>query len=141
MKAMLIGLLVIGAVAMLETDAYARHCWPWPCTHFEPIVLEKVLDEAKKNKRSEVLEKVLDEAKKNERSEVWLIGFTDRVGSSKAFGRVQRQMEDIRQILIQRGLSPDIFRLLILEGYAPRAPKRKGVEVMVTWPNSEQYKR
>jgi hypothetical protein len=31
--------------------------------------------------------------------------------------------------------------LLILEGYTPRAPKRKGIEVMVTWPNSEPYKR
>ena len=37
MKAMLISLLVIGAVAMLETDANARrHCEDWLCIDVHP---------------------------------------------------------------------------------------------------------
>jgi hypothetical protein len=123
MKAMLIGLLVIGAVAMLETDAYARHCGNWLCIEFTP----------------EELEKVLAEVKKHQGSEVRLIGFTDRVGNS--FDRVSHQMEYVRETLIQHGLQPDIFRWLILEDYAPLDPERRGIKVIVAWPPSEKYTR
>jgi hypothetical protein len=116
MKAMLIGLLVIGAVAMLETDAYARHCYPYACKHF-------TLNE---------LEKVVAEVKKREGSEVWIIGFTDQVGNS--FDRVSHQIADVLETLIERGLQRDIFRSLILEGYAPLDPKRRGIQIIVAWP-------
>ena len=116
-KTMLIGLLVIGAVAMLETDAYARHCGNWLCMEF-------TLEES---------EKVLAEVKKHARSEVWLFGFPDRVGNS--FDRVSHQMEYVRETLIQRGLQPDIFRGLILEDYAPLDPERRGIKVIVAWPS------
>ena len=121
MKAMLISLLVIGAVAMLETDANARrHCDDWLCITFTP----------------QELEKVIAEVMKHERSEVWLTGFTRKVGDSKEFDSVEHKMEDVRQTLIQRGLPPDIFRWLILEGYAPQDPKRRGIKVTVAWPSS-----
>jgi hypothetical protein len=127
MKAMLIGLLVIGAVAMLETDADAWfHCDNWLCIEFTPQELEKVVAEVKKHASSEV----------------WLIGFTrqphltGKVGKPKEFDRVERKMEDVRQMLIQRGLQPGIFRWLILEGYAPPDPKRRGIKVIVAWPYS-----
>jgi hypothetical protein len=137
MKAMLIGLLVIGAVAMLETDASAfYHCDGWAC-------IELPLKE---------LEKVVAEVKKHEGSEVWLIGFTRQVGKSKEFDRLSGRMEDVRQMLIQHGLQSDIFRWLIFEGYAPVASRRreqqeasrKGVpevKVIVAWPSGEKYKR
>jgi hypothetical protein len=119
MKAMLIGLLVIGAVAMLETGANAhRHCDGWRCMEFTPKELEKVVAEVKKH----------------ESSEVWMIGFTDRVGSSKEFDRVERKLADVREMLIQRGLQPDIIRWLILEGYAPVASRLRGQKVIVAWP-------
>jgi hypothetical protein len=125
-KVMLIGLLVIGTIAMLETDVMAgRWCDGYRCLVYT----------------AKELEKVLAEVKKNELSEVWLIGFTDRVGSSKEFDRVERKMEEVRQTLIQRGLQPDIFSGLILEGYAPRDPKRKGIKVIVILPYSGKDKR
>lgn len=118
MKAMLIGLLVIGAVAMLETDANAfRHCDGWGCLEFT----------------SKELEKVVAEVKKHEGSEVWLIGFTRQVRSSKEFHQVEREMGDVRQMLIQRELQPEIFRWLILEGYAPQDLKQRGIKVIVAW--------
>jgi hypothetical protein len=128
MRAMLIGVLVIGAVAILETDANAwYHCFLWPCIELTPRELDKVVSEVKKY----------------ERSEVWLIGFTNRGprSKSKEFDRVSRKMEDVRETLIQRGLQPGIFRGLILEGYAPRNPKWGGIKVIVAWPPNEQYKR
>ena len=134
MKAMLIGLLVIGAVAILETDANAcYHCRPYPCP---------CIDFTTKN-----LEKVVAEVKKHDGSEVFLIGFTrqpnlrGKVGKSKEFDRVEREMEDARQMLIQRGLQPNIFRSLILEGYAPQDPKRRGIKIIVIGPYSGQDKR
>ena len=141
MKAMLIGLLVIGAVSMLETEANAYyHCLRIPCREFTIRELEKVVADKE-------LENVVAEAKKYEGSEVWLIGFTrqphlmGKVGKSKEFDRLEHQMEDVRQMLIQRGLQPGIFRGLILEGYAPRDPKRRGIKVIVAWPYSGQDKR
>jgi hypothetical protein len=127
MKAILIALLVIGAVVMPETDANAhRHTDNYLTMEFTPKELEKVVAEAKQHADSRI----------------WLFGFTDRVGSSKEFGRVERKMEDVRQTLIQYGLSPDIFHCwLILEGYAPRDPKRRGIKVIVAWPSGEKDKR
>src|SRR5262245_23592609 len=89
MRAMLIGVLVIGAVAILETDANAwYHCFFWPCIELTPRELDKVVSEVAKY----------------ERSEVWLIGFTNRGprSKSKEFDRVSRKMEDVRETLIQR---------------------------------------
>jgi hypothetical protein len=138
MKAMLIGLLVIGAVAMLETDANARrHCDGYGCQEFTPqenVFYHKAVADKE-------LEKVVAEVKKYEGSEVWLIGFTRQVGKSKEFDRVEHKMEDLRQMLIQRGLQPGIFRWLILEGYAPQDPKRRGIKVIVAWPYSGKDKR
>jgi hypothetical protein len=138
MKAMLIGLLVIGAVAMLETDANAwYHCDNYPCQEF--AIFNKKLENVVADKE---LENVVAEVKKYEGSEVWLIGFTrqphvpGKVGKSKEFDRVEHQMEDVRQMLIQRGLQPGIIRWLILEGYAPRDPKRRGMKVIVVRPYS-----
>jgi hypothetical protein len=138
MKAMLIGLLVIGAVAILETDANA-------CYHIDAGYIGPCRDFTTKN-----LEKVVAEVKEHdgiEGIEVLLIGFTrqpnlrGKVGKSKEFDRVEREMEDARQMLIQRGLQPNIFRSLILEGYAPQDPKRRGIKVIVIWPYSGQDKR
>jgi hypothetical protein len=117
MKAMLIGLLVIGAVAMLETDANARHCDGYACRYFT---------------LPEDLEKVVAEVKKYEGSEVWFVGYTDWAASSKDYGRPA----DVQEILIQRGLRPDIFRELILEGRPPLTLARKGQRVLVAWPCS-----
>jgi hypothetical protein len=35
-------------------------------------------------------------------------------------------MDAMRERLIQRGVRPDSIRELMLEGYAPRDPKRRG---------------
>jgi hypothetical protein len=126
MRVMLIGLLVIGTVSMLETDVYARCCFGCSklCLHF--LLTEK---------SETVVAEVVAEVKKNEGSEVWLIGFTDQVGNSEEYDRVEREMEDVRQqMLIQHGLQPDIIRSLILEGYAPLDPKQRGIKAIVTWP-------
>jgi hypothetical protein len=141
MKAMLIGLLVIGAVAMLETDANAWfHCARYGCLEISIRELEKTVPDKE-------LENVVAAVKKYEGSEVWLIGFTrqphlpGKGGKSKEFDRVEHQMEDVRQTLIQRGLPSGIFRSLILEGYAPQDPKRRGIKVIVAWPLYGQDKR
>ena len=127
MKVMLIGLLVIGAVATLETDANAqRPCANWACMEVTPKEVEKVVAEVKKLEVSEIL---------------LIIGFTNRVGSSKEFDRVERKLADMREMLIQRGVQADIIRPLILEGYAPVASKRRGEKVIVAWPSGEKYKR
>ena len=118
MKAMLIGLLVIGAVAMLETDANAfYHCRPWPCLEFA---------------RAE-LEKVVSEVKKHEGSEVWLIGFTDQK-SPEEYRSMESKIEVVQLLLKQHGLQPDIIRSLVLGGYAPLDPKQRGIKAIVTWP-------
>ena len=125
-KIMLIGLLIIGTIAMLETDVSAQPCLGWlGCRRFAAKESEKAVAEVKQHERSEVL----------------LIGFTGRVGSSKELDRVEREMEGVREMLIQRGLQSDIIRSLILEGYAPQDPKRRGIQVIVAWPDSEKYKR
>ena len=121
MKAMLIGLLVIGAVAMLETDANARHCDGYAC-------IEYTLPEG--------LEKVIAEVKKHVGSEVWIIVPTDRVGSSRDYDRSLRTGADVQEMLMQHGLQPDSFRELILEDRAPLMPARKGQRVLVAWPCS-----
>jgi hypothetical protein len=135
MKAMLIGLLIIASVAMLETDANA-------CYHCPPGIACRCREFTTKN-----LEKVVAEVKEHDGSVVLLIGFTrqpnlrGKVGKSKEFDRVEREMEDARQMLIQRGLQPNIFRSLILEGYAPQDPKRRGIKIIVIGPYSGQDKR
>jgi hypothetical protein len=122
MKSMLISLLVIGVVAMLGTDAYARfHCDGWLCKEFN------IKD----------LEKIVYEAKQHEGSEVWMIGFTRQVGKTEEFDNISREMENVRQMLIQRELKPDMFRWLILEGYAPLDPERGVLKVIVAWPERQ----
>jgi hypothetical protein len=126
LKAMLIGLLVIGAVAMLETDANAfRHCWPWACIEYSP----------------EELDKVVAEVKKHAGSEVWSIGYIERVGSTTDYDRLSRKMAELREKLIQHGLEPGIIRELILAGYAPPMPAQRDQEIIVAWPYSGKDKR
>jgi hypothetical protein len=138
MRVMLIGLLVIGTVSMLETDVYARCCFG--CSM---LCMQVILPEKSEKMIAKVVAEVVAEVKKHDDSGVYLIGFTDQVGraADKEFGRVEGKIEDVRQRLTQGGLRPDIIRPLILEGYAPRDPKRRGIKVIVTWPNSEKDKR
>jgi hypothetical protein len=132
MRVMLIGLLVIGTVSMLEThvnaaEEFQRCCWcRMSCVQF--LLTEK---------SEKVVAEVVAEAKKHEGSEVWLIGFTDPVGPSKEYDRVEHEMDDVREMLIQHDLQPDIIRSLILEGYAPLDPKQRGIKAIVTWPKRQ----
>jgi hypothetical protein len=103
--------------------------------------MQFILPETSERMMAKVGDEVVAEVKKHDDSEVFLIGFTDQVGRAKEFDRVSRKIANEREMLIQRGLRPDIIRPLILEGYAPRDPKRRGIKVIVTWPNSEPYKR
>src|SRR5262245_48133728 len=127
MRVMLIGLLVIGTVSMLETHVYARCCFM--CSK---LCMQVILPEKSEKMIAKVVDEVVAEVKKHDDSEVFLIGFTDQVGSAadKEFDRVSRKIANEREMLIQRGLRPDIIRPLILEGYAPRDPKRRGIKVI-----------
>jgi hypothetical protein len=132
MRVVLIGLLAIGTISMLETHVYAQRCC-WCVKSCMQFIL--------RDKSEEVIAKVVAEVKKHEGSEVTLIGFTNRVGSDKEFDRVDRKLADVREMLIQRGVEPDIIRPLILEGYAPVDSRRRGQLAIVTWPSGEKYKR
>jgi hypothetical protein len=120
MKAMLISLLVIAAVAMLETDASAYHCprgvaCPWLCA---PKDLEKMVADYKKYEAKE------------EKEEVLIVWFFDRPMNSKKHDSMSHKMDAMRERLIQRGVPPDSIRELMLEGRAPKACKR-GDEIVV----------
>jgi hypothetical protein len=111
MKAMLIGLLVIAAVAMLETDASAYHCppgvaCPWFCL---PKDLEKVVADYKKY-----------EAR---RAVFYIVGYFDRPMNPKEHDSMSHKMDAMRDGLIQRGVPPDSIHELMLEGCAPKACK------------------
>jgi hypothetical protein len=115
MKAMLIGLLVIGAVAILETDAY--HCPPgvgcrWLCSP-----------------KDKDLEKVAADYKKYEAGAVLIIQYFDRPMNSKEHDRMSHEMDDMRERLIQHGVQPDSIRELMLEGYPPKACERRGQKI------------
>jgi hypothetical protein len=112
MKAILIGLLVIGAVVMMETDVSAacRRCGPGAnyccCSISSPEEREKLLEEVKKHGK-----------------QVLIIGHADDSMSPKRLKE--------REMLIKDGLPPEIIGELILEGPTPRMSMRKGQEVMV----------
>jgi hypothetical protein len=113
MKAMLIGLLVIGAVAMLETDVSAAcvPCFGNKCCCWLPTDLNMLLEEVKKHGSKQLL----------------LIGHTQDDPSIS-------QTLKWRDELIQRGLQPETIGELILEGRTPRMPTRKGQMVIVDQP-------
>jgi hypothetical protein len=107
MKAMLICLLVIGAVAMLETDvsAVCEDCGGFCCCYM-PKDLYKLLEEVKKHESRQVL----------------IITHPDEDPSKTL---------KVREELIKNGLPPEIIGELILEGRAPLRTMRKGQLVMV----------
>jgi hypothetical protein len=109
MKAMLIGLLVIGTVAMMETDVsaacyrcYGNKCC---CSISSPKEREKLIEEAKKYGKP-----------------LFIMGHADDDPMSR---------KGLRDTLIQDGLPPEMIGELILEGPTPRMSMRKGQEVMM----------
>jgi hypothetical protein len=113
MKAMLIGLLVIGAVAMLETDvsAFCEYCGGGWCCCWLPTDLNKLLEQVKKH----------------ESRQVWIIGHADK-------DPISPKTLKARDMLIEHGLQREIIGELILEGPTPRMPKWKGQLVKVERP-------
>jgi hypothetical protein len=112
MRVMLIGLLVIGSVAMLETDVSAsRPCDGWPWCY--------CLNE---------LKELVENVKKDEKIRVWIIGETDD-------DRQSRRRADVRQTLIQYGLRSEIIGELIYKDPELREEcMRKDQMVIVTGP-------
>jgi hypothetical protein len=109
MRVMLIGLLVIGAVAMMETDVSAacRRCGPGGNYCCCSITKER--------------DKLLEEVKKHESKRLLIIG---HIGDDSKTLKA-------REMLIQDGLPPEIIGELILEGPTPRMSMREGQTVMV----------
>ena len=111
MRIMLIGLLVIGAIAMLETDVSADcvPCLNWPCCY-----------------SFMQLKEVVEDVKKDENIQVWLIG-----------DAAQRRAE-VREMLIQHGLRPENIGELLYEDHAllrhmrEKRYMREGQMVIVT---------
>jgi hypothetical protein len=99
MRVMLIGLLVIGAVATLETDisAHPRPCGGFPCC-FSAKEWKQACEQVKSAKGN---------------LEVWLIGKT---GDE----REARIRDQARQELIQCGLEPEMIGELIYNDRANR---------------------
>jgi hypothetical protein len=113
MRVMLIGLLIIGAVAMLEPDVSA-HPFPigeWSCA-FGPGAL--------KGKEKEFVEN-------HKNVWVWIIGETDDEQQS-------RRREEVRRSLIQSGLPPEDIGELIYKDPALRPFMREGGMAIVTQP-------
>ena len=111
MRVMLIGLLVIGVVAMLETDVSAcRMCGNPPCCYLQ----------AGDDKE---LKELLEEVEKHEDSQVWIIGDTDD-------DRLSRKRADVRDMLIRHGLQPEIIGELIYKDPALLRSMRKEQVVM-----------
>lgn len=112
MRVMLIGLLVIGAVTMLETDVSARcPCFNWLCCYSLKETNE-----------------LFEDVKKDENIQVWLIGDT------------ASRRDEVREMLIQHGLRPENIGELIYEdrallGYMREGKyMREGQMVIVTQP-------
>ena len=116
MRVMLIGLLVIGAVAMLETDVSADcvPCLNWPCCY-----------------SFMQLKEVVEDVKKDENLQVWIIGETDD-------DLQLRRRADVRERLIQLGLRPENIGELLYEDHAllrhmrEKRYMREGQMVIVT---------
>jgi hypothetical protein len=111
MKAMLISLLVISAVAILETDAY--HCPPGVGCHWMCSPKDKDL------------EKVVADYKEYKASVLLIVKYFDRPMNSKEHDRMSHEIDDMRERLIQHGVQRDSIRELMLEGYAPKACERR----------------
>ena len=111
MRVMLIGLLVTGAVAMLETDvsAYCRPCGNWCCCRL-PNDLKMLLAELKKHESKQLL----------------IVGNTADAMSPETL--------KMREELIEYGVPREIIGELILEGHTPLARTREGRLVMVENP-------
>jgi hypothetical protein len=109
MRVMLIGLLVIGAVAMLETDvsAHPNPCGGWSCCNFLKALKE------------------VAERHKDDNWQVWIIGETDDEQQS-------RRRAEVRQMLIQYGLRPDNIGELIYKDPALREYMREDQMAIVT---------
>jgi hypothetical protein len=113
MRVMLIGLLVTGAVAMLETDVSADcvPCLGFPCC-FSFMKLNEVGEDVTKD----------------ENIQVWLIGNT------------AHRRAEVREMLIKRGLRPENIGELniedreLLRSMRERRSMREGQMVIVTQP-------
>jgi hypothetical protein len=115
MKVMLIGLLIIGAVAMLEADVSAH---PFPIGNYSCAFGHGALKE--KEQREEFIEN-----HKNMR--VWIIGETDDE-------QLARRREEVRRSLIESGLPPEDIGELIYKDPALLPFMREGGMAIVTQP-------
>jgi hypothetical protein len=98
MRVMLIGLLVIGAVAMLETDVSAFcDCFNWICCKALTVRSDRVnlVGRELKELAEKELKELVEDAKKDDNIQVWLIG-----------GTAHKRVE-VREMLIQLGLRPE----------------------------------
>jgi hypothetical protein len=111
MRVMLIGLLVIGAVAMLETDVRAH---PFPCAGWSCCFGFNALKE-------------FVEYHKDDNWQVWIIGETDDEQQS-------RRRDEARQMLIQYGLRPENIGELIYKDPALQKYMREGQMAIVAQP-------
>jgi hypothetical protein len=114
MRVMLIGFLVFGSVAMLETDvrAHPRPCAGWPCCFFLKE-LKQAAEQVKKDNR-----------------QVWIIGETDDEQQSL-------RRDKVRQELIQYGLPRENIGELIYKDPALREYMREGQMAIVTQPKDK----
>jgi hypothetical protein len=109
MRVMLIGLLVLGAVAMLETDVSAH---PFPCGGWSCCFSLKQLQE-------------MVERHKGENRQVWIIGETDDE-------RQSRRRAEVRNKLIEYGVEPANIGELIYKDPALQKYMREDQMVIVS---------
>jgi hypothetical protein len=106
MRVMLIGLLVIGAVAMLETDVSAFcDCFQWGCCKALTVRSGRVnlVGKDLKERAEKELKDLLGIVKKDDNIQVWLMGGT------------AHKRAEVREMLIQLGLRPENIGELLYE--------------------------